>query len=115
MITEISYYEGVDITASLEENLSRAVRDFQSLNAPISSLSVSVTGPELLTTCTIPDDFKEAFLQGSPYEGVRIYDNDSPFASPAPSTPNRKRTSMNTQGRRSRSRYGRRIRSGIIA
>lgn len=77
-ITEIGYYEGVDIAASLEENLSRAVQDFQALNAPISNLGVSVADPELLTTCTIPDDFKEAFLQGSPYEGIRIYDNDSP-------------------------------------
>ena len=54
------------------------MQDFQALNAPISNLGVSVADPKLLTTCTIPDDFKEAFLQGSPYESIRIYDNDSP-------------------------------------
>ncbi len=77
-ITEISYCEGVDVATSPEENLSRAVQDFQALNAPISSMDVSVADPELLATCAIPDDFKEAFLAGSFYEGIRVYDNDSP-------------------------------------
>ena len=77
-ITEIHYCEGVDATASLEENLSRAERDFQALNAPLSGLNVSAADSELLATCAIPADFKEAFLQGSFYEDVRVYSNDAP-------------------------------------
>lgn len=76
-ITEVNYCEGVDVTASAEENLSQAEQDFQALNAPLNSLDVSVADPELLTTCAIPADFKEAFLQGSFYEGIRVYDNDA--------------------------------------
>ena len=77
-ITEIHYCEGVDATASLEENLDRAERDFQALNAPLNGLGVSAADSELLAMCTIPADFKEAFLQGSFYEDIRVYNNDAP-------------------------------------
>ena len=77
-ITEIHYCEGVDVAASLEENLNRAEQDFQVLNAPLNGLGVSVANSELLALCAIPADFKEAFLQGSFYEDVRVYDNDAP-------------------------------------
>ena len=77
-MTEIYYCEGVDVTASLEENLSQAEQDFRALNAPLSGLGVSVADPELLATCAIPAEFKEAFLQGSFYEDIRVYDNDAP-------------------------------------
>lgn len=77
-ITEVHYYERVDVTASPEENLSQAEKDFQALNAPLSGLNVSTADPELLAACTIPDEFKDAFLQGSFYEGIRIYNNDAP-------------------------------------
>ena len=77
-ITEIHYCEGVDVAASLEENLSRAELDFQSLNAPLNGLNVSVADPALLETCAIPVDFKETFLAGSFYEGVRVNSNNTP-------------------------------------
>lgn len=77
-ITEINYCEGVDVAASLEENLSQAEQDFQTLNAPLNGLNVSVADPELLATSTIPVDFKETFLAGSFYEGARVYSNDTP-------------------------------------
>ena len=77
-ITEIHYCEGVDVTASLEENLNRAEQDFQALNAPLNGLGVSVADSELLAMCAIPADFKEAFLQGSFYEDIRVYNNDAP-------------------------------------
>ena len=77
-ITEINYCEDVDVAASLEENLSQAERDFQTLNAPLSGLNISVADPELLATSAIPVDFKETFLAGSFYEGVRVYSNDTP-------------------------------------
>ena len=77
-ITEINYCEGVDVAASLEENLSQAEQDFQALNAPLSGLNVSAADPELLATCAIPVDFKETFLAGSFYEGIRVYSNDTP-------------------------------------
>lgn len=77
-ITEIHYCEGVDVAASLEENLNQAEQDFQALNAPLNGLDVSVVDPELLALCAIPVDFEEAFLQGSFYEDVRVYDNDAP-------------------------------------
>ena len=77
-MTEIYYCEGVDVTASLEENLNRAEQDFQALNAPLNDLGVSVADPELLAMCAIPTEFEEAFLQGSFYEDIRVYDNDAP-------------------------------------
>ncbi len=77
-ITEINYCEGVNVAASLEENLSQAEQDFQTLNAPLSGLNISVADPELLATSAIPVDFKETFLAGSFYEGVRVYSNDTP-------------------------------------
>lgn len=77
-MTEIYYCEGVDVTASLEENLSQAEQDFRALNAPLSDLGVSVADPELLATCAIPAEFEEAFLQGLFYEDIRVYDNDAP-------------------------------------
>lgn len=77
-ITEINYCEGVNVAASLEENLSQAERDFQTLNAPLNGLNISVADPELLATSAIPVDFKETFLAGSFYEGVRVYSNDTP-------------------------------------
>lgn len=77
-ITEINYCEGVDAAASLEENLSQAEQDFQTLNAPLNGLNISVADPELLATSAIPADFKETFLAGSFYEGVRVYSNDTP-------------------------------------
>lgn len=77
-MTEIYYCEGVDVTASLEENLNRAEQDFQALNAPLNGLGVSVADPELLAMCAIHTEFEEAFLQGSFYEDIRVYDNDAP-------------------------------------
>ena len=77
-MTEIDYCEGVDVTASLEENLNRAEQDSQALNAPLNGLGVSVADPELLAMCAIPAEFEEAFLQGSFYEDIRVYDNDAP-------------------------------------
>ncbi len=77
-MTEIYYCEGVDVAASLEENLSQAEQDFRALNAPLSGLGVSVADPELLAMCAIPAEFEEAFLQGSFYEDIRVYDNDAP-------------------------------------
>lgn len=113
-ITEINYCEGVNVAASLEENLSQAERDFQTLNAPLNGLNISVADPELLATSAIPVDFKETFLAGRSTR-VSAYTATTPsFASPAPSIPNQRRNSTNTRGRRSRSRYGKRIRSGII-
>lgn len=78
-MTEVDYCEGVDVTASLEENLNRAEQDFQALNAPLNGLGVSVADPELLAMCAIPAEFGEAFLQGSFYEDIRVYDNDAPI------------------------------------
>ena len=77
-MTEIYYCEGVDVTASLEENLNRAEQDFQALNAPLNGRGFSVADPELLAMCAIPAEFEEAFLQGTFYEDVRVYSNDAP-------------------------------------
>ena len=77
-MTEIYYCEGVDVTASLEENLNRAEQDFQALNAPLNGLGVSVADSKLLAMCAIPTEFEEAFLQGSFYEDIRVYNNDAP-------------------------------------
>ena len=77
-ITEISYYSEIDINASLEENLQRIKQDFETLQAPLENLNISVVNPELLTLHKLPEEFTEAFLSGSLYENVRIYTNADP-------------------------------------
>lgn len=76
VITSVSYREELDINSSLKENLDRIETDFEALQAPLGNLNVPVSAPELLTLHKLPDRFKEAFLSGTLYENISIYEDD---------------------------------------
>lgn len=76
VLTGVDYCEGIDPDESLEESLARAEKDFAELCAPLSGSGIRVENPALLTSCAVPDDFKEAFLAGSVYEEVRLSSTD---------------------------------------
>lgn len=78
VITDVSYLEEIDVNASLEDNLNQIERDFEALQAPLENLNVLTLNPELLALHTLPDRFKEAFLTGTIYESIRIYEGDAP-------------------------------------
>lgn len=75
-LTGVDYCEEIDPGESLEESLARAEKDFAELCAPLSGSGIRTGNPALLTSCAVPDDFKEAFLAGSVYEEVRVSSTD---------------------------------------
>lgn len=77
-LTGVDYCEEIDPGESLEEGLARAEKDFAELCAPLSGSGIRVENPALLTSCAVPDDFREAFLAGSVYEEVRVSSSDGP-------------------------------------
>lgn len=77
-LTGVDYCEEIDPGESLEESLARAEKDFAELCAPLSGSGIRVENPALLTSCAVPDDFREAFLAGSVYEEVRASSSDGP-------------------------------------
>lgn len=77
-LTGVDYCEGIDPGESLEESLARAEKDFAELCAPLSGSGIRVENPALLTSCAVPNDFKEAFLAGSFFEEVRVSSSDGP-------------------------------------
>lgn len=79
IITEVSYCCEIDINISLEENLRQIEQDFETLEAPLANLNISVANPELLTLHRLPEEFKEAFLTGTIYENIHIYTNAAPI------------------------------------
>lgn len=79
VITDVFYWEEIDVNASLEDNLNQIERDFEVLQAPLGNLNVSALNSELLALHSLPDQFKEAFLTGTLYESIRIYEGDAPI------------------------------------
>lgn len=81
MLTSVDYTSQIDPAASLEDNLARVEQDIATLCAPLNGLDISVATPGLLTPCSLPDEFKQAFLAGSLYEGIGIKTEDEPIKS----------------------------------
>ena len=77
-LTDVSYCMGVDVSATLEESLGQAMRDIAELGAALDGLDVPTSNAGLLAVPRVPDDFREAFLAGSPYESIRVYSDDGP-------------------------------------
>ena len=81
MLTSVDYTSQIDPATSLEDNLARVEQDIATLCAPLNGLDISVATPGLLTPCSLPDEFKQAFLAGSLYEGISIKAEDDSIKS----------------------------------
>ena len=81
MLTSVDYTSQIDPAASLEDNLARVEQDIATLYAPLNGLDISVATPDLLAPCSLSDEFKQAFLAGSLYEGISIKAEDDSIKS----------------------------------
>lgn len=81
MLTSVDYTSQIDPTASLEDNLARVEQDIATLCAPLNGLDISVAAPGLLAPCSLPDEFKQAFLAGSLYEEISTRTEDDSIKS----------------------------------
>ena len=81
MLTSVDYTSQIDPATSLEDNLARVEQDIATLCAPLNGLDISVATPGLLTPCSLPDEFKQAFLAGSLNEGISIKAEDDSIKS----------------------------------
>lgn len=71
-ITDIRYRSEIDLSATLEENLSRIEKEFEILNEPLRTLQLSCSAPGILGEHALSAEFREAFLSGSFTEEVYI-------------------------------------------
>lgn len=77
-LTSVSYCAEVDINATAEENLARAMSDFEALHAALAGSDLLTADNTLLSAPQLLDEFRDSFLTGSPYESIRTYSgNDS--------------------------------------
>lgn len=81
MLTDVDYTSQIDPEASPADNLVRAEQDIATLCAPLNGLDISVATPDLLTPCSLSDEFKQAFLAGSLYEEISIKTEDESIKS----------------------------------
>ena len=81
MLTSVDYTSQINPVASLEDNLARVEQDIATLCAPLNGLDISVATPDLLTPCSLSDEFKQAFLAGSLYEEISIKTEDESIKS----------------------------------
>ena len=81
MLTDVDYTSQIDPEAGLADNLVRVEQDIATLCAPLNGLEISVAAPSLLTSCGLSDEFKQAFLAGSLYEGIGIKAEDDSIKS----------------------------------
>ena len=80
-LTDVDYTSQIDPEANFEDNLARVEQDIATLCAPLNGLDISVAAPGLLMPCSLSDDFKQAFLAGSLYEGISIKTEDKSIKS----------------------------------
>ena len=81
MLTDVDYTSQIGPEAGLADNLVRVEQDIATLCAPLNGLEISVAAPSLLTSCGLSDEFKQAFLAGSLYEGIGIKAEDDSIKS----------------------------------
>ena len=81
MLTSVDYTSQINPVASLEDNLARVEQDIATICAPLNGLDISVATPDLLTPCSLSDEFKQAFLAGSLYEEISIKTEDESIKS----------------------------------
>ena len=75
-LKEVSYAAEVDPSASLEDNLARIERELDELSSAVQTVDVKTVSPELLAPQKLPEEFRQAFLNGSLYERISIRTSD---------------------------------------
>lgn len=78
-LKEVSYIAEIDPDASLENNLARIELDFDELSSVVQTADVKTVSPELLAPQKLPEEFRQAFLNGSLYESIAIRTSDDPI------------------------------------
>lgn len=78
-LKEVSYVAEIDPDASLEDNLARIELDFDKLSSVVQTADVKTVSPELLAPQKLPEEFRQAFLNGSLYERISIRTSDDPI------------------------------------
>lgn len=78
-LKEVSYIAEIDPDASLEDNLARIELDFDELSSVVQTADVKTVSPELLAPQKLPEEFRQAFLNGSLYERISIRTSDDPI------------------------------------
>lgn len=78
-LKEVSYIAEIDPDESLEDNLARIELDFDELSSVIQTADVKTVSPELLAPQKLPEEFRQAFLNGSLYERISIRTSDDPI------------------------------------
>ena len=78
-LKEVSYAAEVDPSASLEDNLARIERELDELSSAVHTIDVKTVSPELLAPQKLPEEFRQAFLNGSLYERISIRTSDDPI------------------------------------
>ncbi len=78
-LTEVSYAAEIDPDASLEDNLARIELDLDELSSVVQTVDVKTVSPELLAPQKLPEEFRQAFLNGSLYERISIRTSDNPI------------------------------------
>lgn len=78
-LKEVSYIAEIDPDASLEDNLARIELDLDELSSVVQTVDVKTMSPELLAPQKLPEEFRQAFLNGSLYERISIRTSDNPI------------------------------------
>ena len=78
-LKEVSYIAEIDPDASLEDNLARVELDLDELSSAVQTVDVKTISPELLAAQKLPEEFRQAFLNGSLYERISIRTSDDPI------------------------------------
>ena len=78
-LKEVSYIAEIDPDASLEDNLARVELDLDELSSVVQTIDVKTVRPELLAPQKLPEEFRQAFLNGSLYERISIRTSDDPI------------------------------------
>ncbi len=73
------YLHEVDPDASLEDNLARIELDLGELSSVVQPIDVKTASPKLLAAQKLPEEFRQAFLNGSLYERISIRTSDDPI------------------------------------
>lgn len=76
VVDSVTYTFVVDVEKSARENLKRVEAYFERLHEAVARLDVKSAAPELASFGTLPKEFKEEYLSGSPYEEIHVNVSD---------------------------------------
>ena len=72
----VMYALVTDQDKSMRENLNRAEKYFERLHNVVKRLDVEFAVPDLVSFDALPEEFKEKYLDGSPYERIHMTVSD---------------------------------------